>query len=81
MDIAAASVPLAVPGDWLGPECPQHWWCVYCGAWAKCGGQISRSALPASDRSWGLAVGLDSAARRASLCRGGSTQCCTAQAT
>ena len=36
MDIATTPTPLAVPGDWLGPETPQHWWCARCGAWAKC---------------------------------------------
>jgi hypothetical protein len=40
--------------------------------------QTSQSAPGAGDRPCRSPVRLDSPARRASLCRGGSTQCCTA---
>jgi hypothetical protein len=28
--------PLAVPGDWQGPQTADHWWCVGCGMWERC---------------------------------------------
>jgi hypothetical protein len=39
MDVEINPRPLAVPGDWQGPETVDHWWCTGCGMWAGCDDQ------------------------------------------
>lgn len=35
MNLTTTRAPLSVPGVWLGPETPGHWWRVRCGGWAR----------------------------------------------